>query len=356
MKKYLLVFASLLVFMQAGAQITITKKGKAKARIVCADSEKATTDAAALFKDFVNRISGTDLTISHDDKVKSGDIVLGSTAPAVGEDGFNITCTKNVLNIRGNNRGAVYGVCEVLEKYLGVDYLAYKLCKFEKNPDITLPYISNAQTPAFAFRQTFSYGDDDPIFKDWFRLEHHKDIFIDDMWVHTFNKIMPASVFGKEHPEYYSMIRGKRQPGDHSQWCLSNPEVFKVACHQLDSIFAAHPEKDMIAISQNDGNDTYCTCDACKKIYEEEGAVSGAYVRFLNKLAAHYPDKKFMTLAYLFTMNPPKHVKPLPNVYIMLCDIDVKREVALTDNASGQAFVRAIEGWSKITENIFTWD
>lgn len=76
----------------------------------------------------------------------------------------------------------------------------------------------------------------------------------------------------------------------------------------------------------------------------------------MNKLAARFPDKEFSTLAYLYTMNPPKHVKPLPNVNIMLCDIDCDREVTLTENASGKEFVKAMEGWSAITNNIFVWD
>ena len=41
---------------------------------------------------------------------------------------------------------------------------------------------------------------------------------------------------------------------------------------------------------------------------------------------------------------------------IMLCDIDCKREVPLTDNESGQWFVKALEGWSAISNNIFVWD
>ena len=48
--------------------------------------------------------------------------------------------------------------------------------------------------------------------------------------------------------------------------------------------------------------------------------------------------------------------KPLPNVNIMLCDIDCDREVTLTENASGKQFVKAMEGWSAITDNIFVWD
>ena len=93
-----------------------------------------------------------------------------------------------------------------------------------------------------------------------------------------------------------------------------------------------------------------------KAIDDYEGALSGSIITFLNKLAARFPDKEFSTLAYLYTMNPPKRVKPLPNVNIMLCDIDCDREVTLTENASGKEFVKAMEGWSKITNNIFVWD
>ena len=350
------MFVSVLVTAGVSAQISITKKGKAKARIVCSDDDESTVSAANTFNHFIKLLSGTELPVAHGSKVKSGDIVLASSSSEAGSDGFSILCQDNILNISGNQHGVIYGVCEVFEKYLGVDYLAAGVCNYEADADVSLPYIKDVQTPAFSFRQCFSPGDSDPLFVNWFRLEHHKDVFVKDYWVHTFNKIMPSAVYGKDHPEYYSMIRGKRQPGDHSQWCLTNPEVFRVVCSQLDKIFAENPGGEIIAISQNDGNDTYCTCPECKKVYEEEGAVSGAYVRFLNQLAQHYPDKKFITLAYLFTMDPPKKVKPLDNVYIMLCDIDTKREVPLTDNASGRHFVKAAEGWSAITENIFVWD
>jgi hypothetical protein len=40
----------------------------------------------------------------------------------------------------------------------------------------------------------------------------------------------------------------------------------------------------------------------------------------------------------------------------MLCDIDCNREVPLTENASGQSFVKSMEGWAAISDNIFVWD
>ena len=108
-----------------------------------------------------------------------------------------------------------------------------------------------------------------------------------------------------------------------------------------------------MSVSQNDGNNTYCQCEACKAVDEYEESPSGNLIRFLNKLAKRFPDKQFSTLAYLYSMHPPKHARPLPNVNIMLCDIDCKREVPLTDNTSGRDFMRALVGWSRFSDNIF---
>jgi len=55
-------------------------------------------------------------------------------------------------------------------------------------------------------------------------------------------------------------------------------------------------------------------------------------------------------------MHPPKYVKPLPNVNIMLCSIDADREVPLTENRSGREFTKALYGWAAISDNIFIWD
>ena len=53
-------------------------------------------------------------------------------------------------------------------------------------------------------------------------MEHPNQMFMDNLWVHTFDKIHPSRVYGKAHPEWYALINGRRQPGSHSQWCLTN--------------------------------------------------------------------------------------------------------------------------------------
>jgi hypothetical protein len=357
-RSIILLFAVVLFIPHtASAQIRLAHKGKATSRIVCMSRDTMTCHAATLFQQFIYKISGAELPVVSNVSPRKNDVVIGGMTQKAGVDGFLADCAHGQLTIEsGGGSGAVNGVVHVLEKYLGVDYLAYKVCDYSRSKNISLPVFDDVETPAFRYRQTFSYGNADPDYYQWMALEDPDQVFVSDLWVHTFNRIMPASRYGKAHPEYYSMINGRRQPGDHSQLCLTNPEVFKIVCHNVDSIFRANPGLNMISISQNDGNGTYCQCPQCRAVDEYEGSPSGNIIRFLNKLAARFPDKQFSTLAYLYSMRPPEHVKPLPNVNIMLCDIDCKREVPLTDNESGRNFVQALEGWSKISNNIFVWD
>lgn len=356
-KKWGMVALSAFLWMaDASAQLTLVKDGKAVSRIVLSEKSEINRQAADLLQGFVQRISGASLPIV-EGKAKSGDVVIGGKSAEADEDGFTLCTEQNQLRITsGGDKGSIYGVVTLLEKYMSVSYYAYQAYTLTPSKTITLPEIHLSETPAFRYRQSFSYGCDDPIYKMWFRLEEPNEVFIDNMWVHTFDRLMPSEVYGKEHPEYYSYINGEHRPGNHSQWCLTNPDVYDFVVKKLDSIFKANPDKKLISVSQNDGNNTFCTCENCRKVYEEEGSPAGAYIRFMNKLAERFPDKEISTLAYLFTMHPPKNVKPLPNVNIMLCDIDCMREVPLTDNASGRDFVKALEGWSAISNNIFVWD
>lgn len=351
--------ALLLGLLPAGAQVQITRNGKPSSRIVLAADTPETRTAAHLLQRFVEEASGAQLPVAGQTQPRKGDIVLGAgDTDGLTEDGFRIRTANGTLRISsGGDKGTVYGVLTLLEDHLGLDYFAADAYALTRCPTIVLPEMNLAENPAFRYRQSQAYGmAQDSVYRLAMRLEEPEDIFADKLWVHTFNHLMPASVYGEAHPEYYSFINGERRPGRASQWCLTNPEVFELVAVKVDSIFRANPGRDMISISQNDSNFTYCRCEACEKVNEEEGAPSGNYVRFLNKLAERFPDKQFSTLAYLFTMQPPRHAKPLPNVNIMLCDIDCNREVPLTDNATGREFIGALEGWSAISDNLFIWD
>lgn len=342
------------------AQTVLVKNGKPVGRIIVPLNNEADKSAANLMQDFTKRISGVGLPVVFTASVpKKGDVLIESKQTGgIKEDGFSLSTKDGYLHIiGGSGKGSIYGVVTLLEKYLGCNYWGENEYTVPSLSTIELPAIDVIDNPAFRYRQSQCYAmQTDPIYKLWNRLEEPSETFAANYWVHTFDKLLPSAVYGEKHPEYYSYFNGKRHPGKASQWCLTNPEVFEIVAARLDSIFKANPDKHIISVSQNDGNYTNCVCDSCKAVDEYEGALSGNVIRFLNKLAARFPDKEFSTLAYLYTMNPPKHVKPLPNVNIMLCDIDCKREVSLTENESGQAFVKAMKGWAAITDNIFVWD
>ena len=328
----------LLITPCLNAQVTVVKDSKPVSRILVEKGGEVDNDAALLLQDFVKRISGATLPVFNDKTPRKGDIVIGGKdVSGLTEDGFRLQTDNGIVYISsGGDKGSVYGVVTLLEDYLGVAYYGANAYTLTENPTVVIPELNRAENPAFRYRQSQCYAiHEDPVYKQWFRFEEPSEV---------------------SHPEYYSFINGERRPGKASQWCLTNPEVFELVSWKVDSIFKANPGKSMISISQNDGNYTNCSCPECKALDEQEGGPSGSLIHFLNKLAARFPDKEFSTLAYLYTMHPPKHVKPLPNVNIMLCDIDCDREVPLTDNASGRDFMKAMEGWSAISNNIFVWD
>ena len=361
LKPGLCLLALMLIFpFCTYAQTVLVKNRKPVGRIIVPSNNETDKCAANLMQDFTKRISGAELPIVFAAATpKKGDVLIESKqVNGVKEDGFSLSTKDGYLHIiGGTGNGSIYGVVTLLEKYLGCNYWGENEYSVPSLATIELKAIDMIDNPAFRYRQSQCYAmKTDTVYKLWNRLEEPNETFAANYWVHTFDKLLPSAVYGEKHPEYYSYFNGKRHPGKASQWCLTNPEVFEIVAARLDSIFKANPDKHIISVSQNDGNYTNCVCDSCKAVDEYEGALSGNVIRFLNKLAARFPDKEFSTLAYLYTMNPPKHVKPLPNVNIMLCDIDCKREVPLPENESGQAFMKAMEGWSAITNNIFVWD
>lgn len=345
--------------------ILLVEQGKPKGRILHDSSDKTAVEAARILNSFLYEISGATLPVSGElSSVRKGDVILGlkhlpkqALVDKITEDGFAIytDTKKQALYLGGEDKGTLYAVITLLEDYLGVRYLKEYSYTLQHRKNIVIPFISRQENPSFRYRQTQAYSTRDPLYKLWHRIEEPKEVFAGGYWVHTFNKLLPASQYGKEHPEYYAFMNGQRHPGDVSQWCLTNEDVFDIVAARVDSIFRANPNEEIISVSQNDSQ-IYCRCSNCQAILDREGSPSGPIIYFLNKLATKFPDKEFSTLAYLFSVPAPKHIKPLPNVNIMLCDIDAYREVPLTDNKSGQEFVKELIAWSKITSNIFVWD
>ena len=356
MKKLSLLILTVLFSLNVRAQFTIVDQKHSLVTIVYDHSSE---EAAMLLKRFIKEISEVELNSVNGGPIPEKNvIILNNNRPEIGEDRFHILSTSDKLTIEASgDLGIQYGVVEILEQFFGVRYYGAFEYVAPKKSTLIVPQLDSLYSPSFQYRQTQFYGiSQDPLYKIWHRLETPSEIFVENLWVHTFDRILPADAFGSTHPEYYSYFNGKRNPGKASQWCLTNEDLYNLVVERLDSYFKNDPSKKIISVSQNDGNFTQCACEHCKKIDDENESSAGSLVYFMNKLAKRFPDKEISTLAYLYSMNPPKKIKPLPNVNIMLCSIDADREVPLTDNRSGMEFVNALKGWSQISDNIFVWD
>ncbi|MFI3262846.1 MAG: DUF4838 domain-containing protein [Rikenellaceae bacterium] len=358
MKKTTLILTLLLSASAAFAQIDLTKS-----RIVIDKDQKVDEAAATLMVEYVNKISGKQLSIvDNTTKLKSGDIIIGKANSIddknITKDGFSVKTTDGKLRIiSGEGEGSVYGVCDVLEKYFGVRYWSAEAFEIpESQKMIIAEDIDYTSNPTFEYRQIHGDGQQDAAYKAFHRLKLPKEVFAGGLWVHTFFRLFPNEVYGVKNPEYYAEILGERRSGKQIQPCLTNEAVYETMVAKLDSVFKANPEKTLISVSQNDGKGAYCRCEKCKAIDDYEESPVGSVLHFVNRIAERFPDKEISTLAYTYTVKPPKHMKPRENVNIMLCNIECTRQLALPYTNTGKTFVGYMEEWSKLTNNIFMWD
>ena len=154
------IFATLMLSsLTASAQLNLVKNRKAKARIVCTDNNDTNLQAANLLNHFLELISGTTLPVVQGSPTDKNAIILGEQTTKASHDGFEFATDNGSLHIKnGGHKGTIYGIVTLLEKYIGVNYWANNSYTLHKQNNITLPIINYAESPAFRYRQTFSYG------------------------------------------------------------------------------------------------------------------------------------------------------------------------------------------------------
>lgn len=267
------------------------------------------------------------------------------------EDAFVIkTKGGDVLLYGKNSKTNLYAVYTFIEEVLGCQLLSVDEEYIPTNQTIEMEAVDKLYEPAFSFRRTLFPGQADEKYQYWHKIEP-----LDEwgMFVHTFQHLIPPEKYFEEHPEYFSLIEGRRLSD--AQLCLSNPEVIRLLKENLASEMAKQPAKKYWSVSQNDCIN-YCTCDGCNTLYKKYGGYSGAYILMANELAKAFPDKQISTLAYQFTRSAPKNIVPLENVNIMFCSIECNRSMPLKEDRRSASFVKDMEDWAKITNNIFLWD
>ena len=340
--------------------------------------------AAEELQKFVAQLTGVTLAVQTDDQpfpehavilgnTKYTEALLGQPADlkALGDDGFRLVTRKGHLLILGGPvRGTLYGVYEVLERFGGCRWYASWHSVIPSLDKLEIPALDETQTPAFALREPFWFD----MFKGDFAArnkvngssmsltEKHggKIRFGDGLFVHTFERLCPSAEFFDAHPEYFSEIKGKRVK-EHTQLCLTNPDVLKIVTERLLGHIRKDPGAKLFSVSQNDWYNG-CTCEKCKAIDDREGSQAGSLIAFVNKVAEavekEFPDVWIDTLAYQYTRTPPKTVRPRHNVVPRLCTIecDFSLPLDVSPFKQNRKFVEDIKGWSAMTDKLFIWD
>ena len=323
--------------------------------------------AANVLQDYLLQISGAALPIIKANKATSPyEIVLGQNERLdeldigislndLKKDGFLIkTDSLRLVIAGGSEKGTLFGVYSFLEDYLGCRMYSPTVKLIPEIKKIAFNEINDLQVPALDIRTTHYKITWDAEYIDWHKLSHDENGERPDwgMWVHTFHALVPPDTYFAEHPEYFSMVNGKRLP---TQLCLTNPDVLKITVQNLRKKIAENPEALYWSVSQND-NRNYCTCDNCKAIDEREGSPSGSIIQFVNQVADQFPDRMISTLAYEYGRKAPKTLKPRENVNIMLCSIEVFRDKSIEEDPTSADFMQDVIDWGKIAKDIIVWD
>ncbi len=373
------VFLAFLIPLAAGAAPAwLVKDGKSAYSIVIApDASPSERHAAAELQKFLEQMSGARLPITSE--ARQSMVLVGESAPLeklnpaipfsdLGPEGFALkTRGKHLIIAGGRLRGTMYGVYEFLEK-LGCRWFAPDTSRIPKMRSIALPALDEIQKPSFEARDPFFPEARDP---DWaarnkangqsMRLDAARGgKVLAYPGGHSFAALVPPEKYFKTHPEYYSLVDGKRRIDEYrSQLCLTNPDVLRIATETVERWIKEHPDATNYSVMQNDG-DGWCECDKCRRVEDEEGgAHSGPVLRFVNAVAEQiekrHPEKLIDTFAYAYTLEPPLHVKPRKNVRIRVCPSDACFAHPFEKCEYDASVMRNLVGWSKITGQLYVW-
>ncbi len=274
------------------------------------------------------------------------------------------TVGKSLVVAGGGTRGTLYAVNRLLYS-LGVRYWTPWATTIPKTPNLTIGNMSINESPAYEYR--------DPYWSHSFDAEwavHNYDngfnAHLDDAhggkveysgFVHTYYPLVPPAKLFATHPEWYSLINGKRVDTN-AQLCTTNPELRDYVVQQVRAQLNANPKARIVSVSQNDCFQP-CQCPVCRALVEKEGSESALVLDLVNyvadKLGKEFPQVAFDTLAYQWSRHAPRTMRPLPNVIVRLCSIECNFSYPL-DAPQNAAFAKDVTDWSRLTNRLYIWD
>jgi hypothetical protein len=369
--------------LESGAALTLANKGASPYRIVIASNAiPAERYAAEELQRYLGRSSGARLAIVTDaEPIEPREILLGDNAhllklkrkvdfSKLGTDGFVLRTEGSRLLVAGGKpRGTLYGVYALLEEKLGVRWFTPELEVVPRPSRLRLPELEETIVPPLEYREVFwTEMMRDPDFAARHRLNGHHypltekhggRVAVYFPFVHSFDALVPRELY-QEHPDYFPLIDGKRKDG-YVQRCLSHPDVLRIASDRVRQWLKEHPEATIISVSQND-TFNFCQCERCKALDDAENSPSASLLRFVNAIAENierdHPNVRIDTLAYQYTRQPPKTVRPRHNVIVRLCSIECcfAHPLETCPSQENRRFRDDIIAWQPVAPLLYVWD
>ena len=295
-----------------------------------------------------------------------------------------------VILAGGRPRGTLYAVYEFLENSLGCRWYTPWCEKMPELLNCAIPARSVKSRPYFNLRSHYTHLNDERIYSDqpaWTmfnlrnRLNEVKGSSLSEKTGgglkmggrigvgHGLAPYLPAEKYFQDHPEYFSMRKGKRVPSnglDGNHLCLTNPDVLRIITEGVLEDIQKDPAATCYTVAVNDGGcATICDCPKCRKIAEQFGASeklqwldAGLLLWFVNQVAdgikTKYPDKYIRTLAYTSTALPPRKIRARDNVIVQVCvAMSEQTWIPLGNNSFG---MKQLEQWAGLAKHLWVWD
>jgi hypothetical protein len=341
-----------------------------------ADASESEKWAAVELQHWIREISGAELAVGEMEKPYPGPQIIigyndtvkektGADKPAEMDESFRyLSKGADIFIYGGKMRGSMYGVMAFLENELGCRWYTPGVSVIPGRKELVFNRFDHSEQPGVRVRNDFYFEAFDPVWAARNKMNGSMESRqqpggVESYWsVHTFYPLMPPVEFFRKHPEYYSLIDGKRTY-DHAQLCLSNPDVLKIITERIKKTMLDNPDYLIYDVSQNDWYNP-CQCEKCQEIVKREGSESGIIIWFVNQVAEavekEFPGKYIGTLAYQYTRMPPKNIHPRENVVVRLCSIECCFAHDFKSCPENQSFLKDLQNWSAIAPHMYIWD
>ncbi len=393
---FLTISLTLSVTTGRARAITIVRAGQAEAVIVVPANGK---DAgAAELQKYVERVTGAKLEIIAEDKLgefKSGARVFVGPCLATSRvvdlkglqpEGFVIKTVGDDLFIAGRDTtdtglsvaGTFYGVCEFLERYLGVRWLMEGPLGevTPKRPTIEIASADIRQEPVLCMRGNSSQrvsADQSSRAGSWSahqRLGSRVKISTGHAYEGWWDR------YHRQYPEIFALQPdGTRiNTNERERLCESNPTLWELVAREKIKELRANPELLAVSISENDGGpNNFCSCAACRSwdspeiqerfkadpnlyLHQESDLISDRVYHFYNEVAKlvrkELPDRFVSGYAYSVYQTGPIRDYPDRSDNLIIGYVGFDSEEYLNDTARAAQRKDWLK-WSKLTKHLF---